>query len=298
MGCIDGLSPGIYFKDRLWERENLMNRDGVTTILKGMWIGGTMTVPGVSGGSMAMILGIYDRLITSISSFFKHPRESMRFLALFVAGAGVGMVLFARLINLLFSGPADLPVRFFFLGAVAGGVPMIYKEAGVKRFGPGAVLYPLAGIALVLLLALLPQGVFGPQEGAGLLGVFLQLLGGFIIAVGLVLPGISVSQMLYMLGIYEGIMKNIGSLNILPLIPLGVGVVGGIFLTTKVLERLMERHPQPTYLIILGFMFGSLPELFPGVPRGSALIFSALAAGAGFAALYAMGKREAAGGNL
>ena len=75
-------------------------------------------------------------------------------------------------------------------------------------------------------------------------------------------------------------------------------MVGGIFLTTKVLERLMERHPQPTYLIILGFMFGSLPELFPGVPRGSALVFSALAAGAGFAALYAMGKREAAGGNL
>ena len=61
------------------------------------------------------------------------------------------------------------------------------------------------------------QGLFGPQEGAGLLGMLLQLVGGVIIAVGLVLPGISVSQMLYMLGIYEGIMENIGNLNILPL---------------------------------------------------------------------------------
>ena len=119
-------------------------------------------------------------------------------------------------------------------------------------------------------------------------------MGGVIIAVGLVLPGISVSQLLYMLGIYEGIMENIGNLNILPLIPLGIGVVGGIFLTTKVLERLMERHPQPTYLIILGFMFGSLPELFPGIPAGGALVFSALTAAAGFAALYAMSRREAA----
>ena len=109
-----------------------------------------------------------------------------------------------------------------------------------------------------------------------------------IIAVGLVLPGISVSQMLYMLGIYEGIIKNISTLNILPLIPLGVGVLGGIFLTTKVLERLMMRHPQPTYLIILGFMFGSLPELFPGVPLGMDILYSIGAAGLGFAALYKM----------
>ena len=98
-----------------------MNREGITTILKGMWIGGTMTVPGVSGGSMAMIMGIYDRLITSVSSFFKHPKESVTFLALFVGGAGLGMILFARLINTLLTGPADIPVRFFFLGAVAGG---------------------------------------------------------------------------------------------------------------------------------------------------------------------------------
>ena len=50
-----------------------MDRDNLITILKGMWIGGTMTVPGVSGGSMAMILGVYDRLISSVSSFFKNP---------------------------------------------------------------------------------------------------------------------------------------------------------------------------------------------------------------------------------
>ena len=122
--------------------------------------------------------------------------------------------------------------------------------------------------------------------------VVMQLVGGVINAIGLVLPGISVSQMLYMLGIYESIMENISRLNVLPLIPLGIGVLGGTFLTAKVLESLMERHPQPTYLIILGFMFGSLPELFPGVPSGMDLVYSVIAALLGFAALYWMSGRE------
>ena len=123
-----------------------MNRDNMNIILKGMWIGGTMTVPGVSGGSMAMIMGVYDRLISSISSFFKEPAESMAFLLKFVLGAGIGMVLFSRFISYLFTTRADVPLRFFFLGAVAGGVPMIYREAGVKKLDLGAVAYPVIGI--------------------------------------------------------------------------------------------------------------------------------------------------------
>ena len=265
-----------------------MDRDNLITILKGMWIGGTMTVPGVSGGSMAMILGVYDRLISSVSSFFKNPGKSMSFLVRFVLGAGVGMVLFSRFISFLFTTRADVPLRFFFLGAVAGGVPMIYREAGIRKISLGAVAYPVIGILGVVILALLPTGLFVPDGSFGPGAVLIQLAGGVIIAVGLVLPGISVSQMLYMLGIYEGIIKNISTLNILPLIPLGAGVLGGIFLTTKVLERLMQRHP----LIILGFMFGSLPELFPGVPQGIDIVYGVIAAALGFAALYVMAGKE------
>lgn len=269
-----------------------MNKKNWIIILKGMWIGGTMTVPGVSGGSMAMIMGIYDRLIQSISSFFKQPVKSTVFLAQFVAGAAVGMVLFSRFITWLFTTPADIPLRFFFLGAVAGGVPMIVREAGVKKPDLSSLGYILIGIMAVVLLAMLPEGLFAPGEGGGILNILLQLAGGLVIAIGLVLPGISVSQMLYMLGIYEGMMEHISNFQILPLIPLGIGAVGGIFLTTRILEGLMDRHPQPTYLIILGFMFGSLPELFPGIPSGLELIASLLTAAAGFAALYWMSSKE------
>lgn len=265
-------------------------KDTLEILLKGMWIGGTMTVPGVSGGSMAMILGIYDRLITAVGSFFEKPAKSISFLLRFLAGAGAGMVLFSKLITWLLSTQANVPLRFFFLGAVAGGIPMIYRTAGSLKLDLGAVAYPLIGILTVVILALLPTGLFAPVSGEGMSvkAMFLQLAGGFIIAVGLVLPGISVSQMLYMLGIYESIMGNISSLNLLPLIPLGVGVAVGIFLTAHVLEGLFERHPQPTCLIILGFMLASLPELFPGVPTGGELALSVAAAAAGFGVLWFM----------
>lgn len=267
-------------------------QNAVVICFKGLWVGGTMTVPGVSGGSMAMIMGIYDRLVSSVSSFFKKPKESLIFLIEFLAGAGIGMLLFAKLISYLFTTSADIPVRFFFLGAVAGGVPMIYQKAQIKELNLKAILYPVFGIILVMLLTMIPEGMFAPKEGSGVVGILLQLIGGIVIAIGLVLPGISVSQMLYMLGIYEGIMENISNLNIIPLIPLGIGVVGGIFLTTKILENLMNRHPQPTYLIILGFMFGSLPELLPEIPGGKNLFLGIVTAVAGFLLLYGMSKKE------
>ena len=86
------------------------------TVLKGMIVGGTMLVPGCSGGSMAMILGVYNQLVTSVSSFFKHKRQSALFLALFALGGGVGMLLFAKpLLRLIERFP--MPMLYLFLGA-------------------------------------------------------------------------------------------------------------------------------------------------------------------------------------
>ena len=137
-----------------------MNNHSVFTVVKGMIVGGTMLVPGVSGGSMAMILGIYDRLISSVSSFMKNKKENLIFLALFCLGGGLGMILFARpLLGLIERFP--MPMMYFFLGAVAGGVPMIYKESGLKRLDYKVVLYPVIGILLVAGLSLLPAGLFG-----------------------------------------------------------------------------------------------------------------------------------------
>ena len=262
----------------------------LNVFLKGLIIGGTMTVPGVSGGSMAMILGIYERLISSISSFFKQIKENVIFLAIFLAGSGLGIFLFAKsLLSLMEAYP--LPVRYFFVGAVAGGIPMIFREATVKKVTWKTIAYLLIGIIAVSLIALLPNGLFSSQNG-GLAGILLQIIGGFIIAIALVLPGISVSQMLLMLGLYEEVMEAVSTLNVLTVLPLGIGVVTGILLTTKFLESAMKRYPQSTYLIVLGFILGSLPELFPGFSASIDQVIAIVTAIMGFFTVYLISKKE------
>ena len=172
-----------------------MEKNG-KTFIKGLVIGATMTVPGVSGGSMAMVLGIYDRLLKHVSEITKYPKESLTFLLWFAAGAGSGAFLFSRGISWLLTTRAEGILGFFFLGAVAGGIPMILKSASVSRIRGREMICILTGILTALLIALIPQGIFAPGTENTPMHLLFQLAGGFIIAVALVLPGISASQML------------------------------------------------------------------------------------------------------
>ena len=276
-------------------------KDTIYTSACGAWIGGTMTVPGVSGGSMAMILGVYDRLIASVNGIFSREKrkDSILFLIKFMLGAVVGLFLVSSLI----SGTLEKfpePTRYFFLGAVAGGAPMIFRSAKIKKVSIPVILYPIVGIAAALLISLIPEGLFEMKNDsffAVLLSIVVQLLGGIVIAIALVLPGISVSQMLLVLGVYENLTGAVKALDIVTLIsfaPLVIGTLGGIFLTTGILEKLMKKHPTASYLIVFGFILGSLPELFPGLPTGWNWIPCILLAAVGFIAIFFVSKKEAA----
>ena len=264
-------------------------RENIKIILKGAWVGGTMTVPGVSGGTMAMVLGIYDRLISSVSRVFKDPKRSIPFLLWFALGGTAGILLFSKGISLLLASRWAVPARFFFLGAVGGGIPLIFREAGIRRFGSGEAVFLGIGIVSALFIGLIPEGLFTPA-GGGISDFLIQAAGGVIIAVALVLPGISASQMLYMLGIYESTLNAVGSMDIAALIPLAAGGLLGTFFSARVLEGLLEKHTRPTFLIILGFMLASLPELFPGIPEGIDVVYSLTAVYAGFMLLYKIGS--------
>lgn len=268
-----------------------MKNNPINTALKGILVGGTMLVPGVSGGSMAMILGIYDRLVSSVSSFRKEKRKNALFLTLFSLGGLLGMLLLARPILWLIE-QYPMPMMYFFLGAVAGGVPLILRQADVRKISWTALVYVAVGLLAVCLFALLPSGDFQPSMEAGPMSFFLLMLSGFIAAVALVLPGISVSYLLLLMGLYDETMRAIGELYLPFLIPLGMGLLLGIVLTTKLLERAMSKYPQPTYLIILGFVLGSMAEVFPGLPSLHRLPLCALMLAAGFLFIRLISQKE------
>ena len=283
-------------------------------LARAMAVAGTMTVPGASGGTMAMILGIYEELIESMGSLpgllaecircgndgcaRRRLWDCLRFLALFSLGALAGMALLAKgVLSLLERYP--MAVSYFFLGAVAGGIPLICRQAQVKKITWQALFWPLAGLLMVYGLAALPEGLFtaGLPGAASSPGVpsfralLFQFLGGCILAVALILPGISVSQMLLMLGLYEPVMEAVSSLRFASLLPLGLGAVLCTLLVTRLLGSAMQRRPQPTYLLILGFVLGSLGELYPGLPEGWNLLFAPLAAVAGYQLLSRLSRR-------
>ena len=260
----------------------------IRTAFKGVCVGGTMLVPGVSGGSMAMLLGCYDRLISSVSSFTKNKKANFVYLSVFGMGGILGMMLFAGPVSALLEA-YPMPMMYFFIGAVAGGIPMIYQKSGVKQMDWRLILYPLVGAAAVILLGALPAGILGGGQSGG--GVVL-FLAGLLAAVALVLPGISVSYMFLLLGMYGRIMEAIARVQILYLLPLGGGLLLGTVLTAKILETAMSRHPMPVYLVILGFILGSLGQVFPGFQDQPQILWCALGAAAGFAAIRLLSWHE------
>lgn len=263
-------------------------KDLFVAAAKGAVIGGTMLIPGVSGGSMAMMMGIYDRLIMAVSNFRKDIRKHFFFLLWFCVGAGLGMLIIARpLLHLLEVFP--YPTQFFFIGAVIGCIPMIYRKAEISKLSWHLPAYILIGMAAVLLFGVLPAGQSGEAEQA--IHPLYLVVAGVIAAAALVLPGISVSYLLLMLNLYDSTMAAISGLQIAFLLPLLIGLCIGIVLTTKLLDRLMHHQPRATYLIILGFMLASVLEVFPGVPPVSQWLVCAFTLFAGFSVIYLISRK-------
>lgn len=269
-----------------------MKGSALSVMLKGVCVGSTMMVPGVSGGSMAMLLGIYDRLIYSVNSI--RSGKSLLLLGTFSAGGFIGILLFSQpLLSLLERYPMQM--LYFFMGAVGGGIPLMFHKAQIQRFSLPVLVWPALGMLLVWILSILPEAPVQAGLSMGLKETVFLVMTGIAAAVALVLPGISVSYLLLVFGIYDGMILALHGFHLPVLVPFGIGLLLGIFLSTKTLEHAMKNYPRPTYLIILGFILASLAEIFPGLPEANQTILCCMLAGAGFFVVRALsGLEEAA----
>jgi putative membrane protein len=245
-------------------------RSNLEIILKGFIIGSSMSVPGVSGGTMAILLGIYDKLISAISNFLKDIKGNTIFLLKFCLGSGLGIGTLAFAIRWMLE-KFPLPVSFFFLGAVIGGIPALYKKTKETTLKISSAIYFLIGLVLVISIGFIPTGNFDIGSGSGVAHYAMVLVTGIIIALALILPGISTSHMLLVLGMYDTMIAAITEFNIVYIGILGISTVIGIFLITKPIEWTMNKFPHQTYCLIIGFVLGSTSEIFkdkiiPSVP--------------------------------
>lgn len=252
-------------------------------ILKGLAIGVANIIPGVSGGTMAFILGIYEKLTEAIGEFFTNKSkraEYFWFLLRIALGAGLGILLFAKLIDfLLHSSTFQVPTFFFFAGLIAGSIPFILKSHHDMNATPDRIIILMIALALVVISALLGEGktkeivphvvatldlhVVQIQLTSLSIGrVFWLLFCGFFASASMIVPGFSGSALLVTLGEYRHVVEYLNQLNITPLFVLGIGGVLGILAVARLIDWLLKHHTARTLYFILGLMIASLFQIF------------------------------------
>ena len=232
-------------------------------MLRGAVIGVANVIPGVSGGTMAVVMNVYDKLIGAVSRFRRDWKKNLLILFPIVLGAGIGILLFSSLIKFLLDR-YPMAVNFFFMGLIVGSIPMIFKKATSGKFKPSYMIPFLLCLALMTGLAFL-----NVSEDANSLTRVLTLTNFFqfffvsiLAAFSMILPGISGSMIMLLFGTYNSVIVAISELNIMLLIPVALGCLIGLLGGAKLVDILMTRFPQVTFWAILGLVIGSLFSVF------------------------------------
>jgi putative membrane protein len=249
-------------------------KETIQTMLKGAAMGVAEVIPGVSGGTLAFITGIYERLLNAISSInmslFKLLKEQGfgavwkkidgMFLAKLAGGMVIGFIVGLKLIvNLLQSHPVH--IWSFFFGLILASIPLIGKQ--VKKWGGLEIAFLVVGAALVYWIT-----IAAPSQGSEHLAIV--FLAGVIGVSALMLPGLSGSFVLLLMGMYTIIMPAIEEFTHHPFGPetiiiltFGLGMVVGLLTFAKVLTFTFKKYPNPTLALLTGFLIGSLNKVWP-----------------------------------
>lgn len=240
-------------------------------IIKGMMIGIANIMPGVSGGTLAVSMGIYDKLIHCITHILSEFKESMKFLLLIFAGAGIALVALTFVIEALFQY-YPIPTNLLFIGLIVGGLPPVVTKVKSHKLSFGHILAGLLFFALVVGMAMM--GDNGNRQvtlNLGIVPMIKLVLVGIIAAATMIIPGVSGSMVLLILGYYEPIIQQITAFctavitldmagilhGIAILLPFGIGVLIGILGIAKIIEIIFEKYPVYAYCAIIGLIAAS-----------------------------------------
>lgn len=246
-------------------------KKNIVLIAKGFIMGIANIIPGVSGGTLALTLGIYEEFIGAISHFFKSFKKNIKFLIPIALGMILAILSLSRVIDYSYKN-YPIPTSLFFVGLVLGGIPLLSSKVKGKQEGKKISSYFIfiTTFLIVMMMAcsefLFGEGIKVSLENMSILSYSFLFLVGVIAAATMVIPGVSGSLVLMLLGYYYPIieiikeftkLKNLGE-NILILGIFGLGVLIGIVLISKLIEFLFQKYETKTYFGVLGFIMASV----------------------------------------
>ena len=236
-----------------------------------MVVGIANIIPGVSGGTMMVAMGLYDKLIHAITHLKSEFKESLKLLVPIFLGAAIAIVALSRLFEFLLTN-YPIPTNFAFCGLIAGSLPFIFKKVKGHAVSVGKGVCFVIFFAVVILMAVMGETSGNAADVSfGFINVAKLLVVGIIAAATMVIPGVSGSMMLMLLGYYDTILKTINKFmdaliafdiqDILVqcgiLIPFGIGVILGIFLIAKLIEFIFSKAEIHAYYAIIGLILAS-----------------------------------------
>lgn len=249
-------------------------------LYRGFLMGISDLIPGVSGGTIAFILGIYDRLLTAISGFFsKDWKKHIGFLLPLAIGMGATIVVFSKVITYLLKH-YYAPTQFFFLGLIVGVIPFIAKQAGLRQNFKAQHIVLL----LIVAAALASTAWMSPASSLSITHLTMKntlilFFSGWAGSMAMLLPGISGSFVLLLLGVYTSVITAISNFNIPVILPTALGIMVGFIVSSKLIKLLLKHFRTAMFAVIIGLILGSVFVIFPGMPEsGTPYVMSIVAA--------------------
>lgn len=240
-------------------------------ILQGMAVGIANIIPGVSGGTMMVAMGLYDKLIHCITHLKSEFKEAIKLLVPIFAGAGIAIVVLSRIFEYLLA-VHPIPTNFAFCGLIAGSLPFIFQKVKGHPVTVGKAIPFLVFFAIVIAMALMGEASGTAADVSFSIVNVVKLFGvGIVAAATMVVPGVSGSMMLMLLGYYDVILATINdAIDALLafdmgeifrvvgiLAPFGIGVIVGIFLIAKIIEFIFSKAEIHAYYAIIGLIMAS-----------------------------------------
>ncbi len=236
--------------------------NGFLNILKGIFIGAGAIVPGLSSGVLCVIFGIYEKLLDAVLNFFKDIKQNVKFLFPIIFGGIIGVLLFSNLLNYLLSN-FPIQTKSIFIGLILGTIPSLIKEVNEKaRFKKKNIVFLLITLVIGIMTVVLENRINVTINIDNVSIIYLVICGA-IMSFGIIVPGVSSTIILMLLGVYSIYLQSIANIYLPILVPMGIGLIVGSILVMKLTKKLLEKYYGETFYSIIGFTIGSIFVLLP-----------------------------------